>query len=289
MQAIMQKMSREFKSRTGKQAREWQLDVAECLLLGIDSVMIAGTGAGKTVPYMLPHFVTEFTKNKVMFIVQPLKNLQHDQARRFRKAGIKVKVVNGETWSPQVTADIKAAKYQAVFIGPEMLFRHAGGQDLLSTLGTAEQILAFVIDEAHCISQWGGDFRPTYMQLMELRAYISRTTAVLACSATLCPDALRQVEETLLIKPADSFYLNLGNDRPNIKTVVKVINSSQDFAALDDILELSQMSDEEYEIPKTVIFANQRWLVQDIWKYIYAKVPEGRRGSIGYLHSMRSS
>ena len=73
------KMATEFLRRSkGKMARRWQLDAAESLLLGLDTVVIAGTGAGKTTPYMLPLFLPE-TKGRVLVVVEPLIHLQRDQ------------------------------------------------------------------------------------------------------------------------------------------------------------------------------------------------------------------
>ncbi len=76
-----QRMTDAFRERNdGKTPHPWQLDTAEAILLGIDGLVIAGTGAGKTVPYMLPVYLSEF-KKKVMVIVSPLKALQYDQVR----------------------------------------------------------------------------------------------------------------------------------------------------------------------------------------------------------------
>ena len=99
----------------GKRPYEWQLDVAEALLLGVDSVVIAGTGMGKTLPFVMPLL---FNPKSHMLIISPLKALQHDQVgfksemlfnllipvqqRRFRKMGISAIEVNDETWSPKV-------------------------------------------------------------------------------------------------------------------------------------------------------------------------------------------
>ena len=72
-------MSKEFRRRSnGKVARKWQIDAAESLLLGLDTVVIAGTGAGKTTPYMLPLFLQETTE-QLLVVVEPLINLQRDQ------------------------------------------------------------------------------------------------------------------------------------------------------------------------------------------------------------------
>ncbi|KAK7679200.1 hypothetical protein QCA50_017778 [Cerrena zonata] len=87
-----------FKDSTGKLAYDWQLDTAEALLLGLDTVVIAGTGSGKTIPCMLPLLLPE-NSMKTLVVISPLKALQRDQARRFRKVGISAAFVNEDTWS----------------------------------------------------------------------------------------------------------------------------------------------------------------------------------------------
>jgi ATP-dependent helicase YprA (DUF1998 family) len=103
---------------------EWQLDVAEALLLGLDSVVIAGTGSGKTIPFMLPLLLHP---EKMVLILSPLKILQRDQVctlclvfyptakfscqrRRFKKMRIPAHAVNGDTWSSTLATVIKNSR-----------------------------------------------------------------------------------------------------------------------------------------------------------------------------------
>lgn len=99
----------------GKRPYEWQLDAAEALLLGVDSIVVAGTGVGKTLPFVMPLL---FNPKNHMLIISPLKALQRDQVglkyemlfnlqnpvqqQRFWKMGISAIVINGETWSSKV-------------------------------------------------------------------------------------------------------------------------------------------------------------------------------------------
>ncbi|THH14004.1 hypothetical protein EUX98_g9658 [Antrodiella citrinella] len=125
-------MSKRFKQRSkGKVAREWQLDAAESILLGLDAVVLAGTGTGKTAAYMLPLLLPE-TAGKVLIVIEPLVALQRDQVRRFKKMGIPALAVNSKNWSEKKAKDIKDLKYRALFIGPEMAIEHAGGRSLIA-------------------------------------------------------------------------------------------------------------------------------------------------------------
>ncbi|KAF6764175.1 hypothetical protein DFP72DRAFT_1163206 [Ephemerocybe angulata] len=91
-------MEREFYWKFGKPAHEWQLDVAEALLLGLHCVVIAGTGMGKTMPFMLPLLQDKKAKT---ITISPLKVLQEDQAARFKAMDITAAAVNGDAWSSQ--------------------------------------------------------------------------------------------------------------------------------------------------------------------------------------------
>ncbi|KAJ7272230.1 hypothetical protein C8J57DRAFT_1064639, partial [Mycena rebaudengoi] len=88
-------MAAEFLMRYGKEVYSWQLDVAEAFLLKVDSLLIAGTGVGKTIPFMLPLLINP---TKYVLIISPLKVLQHDQVKRFRKMKISAVTVNGDTY-----------------------------------------------------------------------------------------------------------------------------------------------------------------------------------------------
>lgn len=92
-------MARTFEERFGAPARDWQLDVAEAICLELDVVVGAGTGEGKTIPFMLP--LLKDKKRKAL-IVSPLKILQADQVRRFKELGIQAAAVNGDTWSSKL-------------------------------------------------------------------------------------------------------------------------------------------------------------------------------------------
>ncbi|KIM86068.1 hypothetical protein PILCRDRAFT_5136 [Piloderma croceum F 1598] len=88
-----------FRDRFGKDSYEWQLDVTVAILLGLDSVVITGTGAGKTMPFMMPLLLDD--KKKVI-IISPLKILQADQVEQFEKLCIQTTAVNGDTWNSEL-------------------------------------------------------------------------------------------------------------------------------------------------------------------------------------------
>ncbi|KAI0079102.1 P-loop containing nucleoside triphosphate hydrolase protein [Panus rudis PR-1116 ss-1] len=281
-------MSQKFSFRSnGKKPHDWQLDAAECLILGLNGVVIARTGAGKTVPYMLPFFLPE-NKDKVLVVISPLKALQREQARRFRRMGISAKAVNGDSWSAPLQKEMSRGQYRVLFMGPEMALTHAGCREVLMNLGSSGKILGFVVDEAHCISQWGGDFRTKYAELKGLRTFVPPQIPIVAFSATVTPAALGDIERSLKLELWHGFYLNMGNDRPNIQMTFRKIRNSEDYNALDEILDLNSVERPE-DIPKTIIFANTRNEVERIWRYLYLKLNSNFEDCVVFYHGLVGS
>ncbi len=169
-----------------------------------------------------------------------------------------------------------------------MCIRNTSSRELLSEMGIAGQIGAFIIDEVHCISQWGGDFRTAYSELDKLRTFVPHGTPIVGFSATVVRKALNDISRTLHIDLSISFFLNLGNDRPNIKYTVLPMKSGDDLAALDPLLDLEDTYFPS-DLPKTIIFANTRDQAQRIWRYIRERLPEHlREDTVDYVHSLRT-
>ena len=135
-----------------------------------------------------------------------------------------------------------------------MCLQHDEFRKILIEESFSKNICAVIVDEAHRISQWGGDFRKMYAFLEKLRAFFPPNIPFLATSATLPPLALREVRSKLAIDPDTSFYLNLGNDRPNIAWSVQQINGSDDYEALRPLLAMNVT--EATDITKTIVFTN---------------------------------
>ncbi|KAH6877038.1 P-loop containing nucleoside triphosphate hydrolase protein [Coprinopsis sp. MPI-PUGE-AT-0042] len=183
-------IERLFEERFGKKPYKWQMDVTEAMLVGLDSFVIAGTGSGKTMPFMMP-LMTD--KKKKAIIISPLKLLQEDHARRCKELGISAVAVNGDTWSPELAKALERGAHQVILTSPEMCIKHSEFQSFLTSTTSSKEIMMVVVDEAHCISQWGGDFRKEYSELVKLRAFFPPSTPFLITSATLTPATLRDI------------------------------------------------------------------------------------------------
>ncbi|KAF7324819.1 Bloom syndrome [Mycena kentingensis (nom. inval.)] len=281
-------MRDEFKTRTGHNAHDWQLDVAEALLLRKDCLIIAGTGSGKTTPFLLPLLLPE-NKGKFALIISPLLSLQSEQAGKFNQVRVRSVAVNNETMGKEMVKRLKkkdpAVALQAVFAGPEMIMENDAFNAWIRTRAALERVLFVAIDEAHLIRLWA-KFRPHYELLARLRSHLPTHIPVLATSATITPLTEVDICKTLEIDFANSFYLNLGNDRPNIAEHVHLIDGARDFNALLRLLPPPSQPAKHW--PKTQIFVSEVLDTQDVCAFLRAEYPPAVQHKIDYLHSHRS-
>jgi len=173
-----------------KSLREGQEEVIRSVLAGKDTLAIMPTGAGKSLCYQLPG--SELPG--ITVIVSPLLSLMKDQVDKLHELGIDAAQVNSTLTAEEervVMEEIVKEQREFIFVTPERLAR----PDFLDTLKT-NQVDVFVIDEAHCISQWGHDFRPDYLRLREaIEALGNPTVLALTATATaeVVEDILRQL------------------------------------------------------------------------------------------------
>ncbi|KAF8987973.1 P-loop containing nucleoside triphosphate hydrolase protein [Cyathus striatus] len=210
--------------------------------------------SGKTMPFMMPLMMDSSSK---ALIISPLKVLQEEQAARFRRMGITAAAVNKDTWNPQLKKDIENGKFQALLTSPEMCLRNEDFRRLLIMPTFTSSLKMVVINETHCISQWGGDFRTDYGNLSKLRSFFPPSTPFLATSATLPPTALRDIRAIFTILPL------LTHDGSLPKHT-------------DDLI-------------KTCLFVNKIPLALELHRYSQSQVADSLKPSIDMLHSLRST
>ena len=143
--------------------RAGQKETVLSVLAGYDTLAMLATGTGKSLCYQLPTYLL----NKPTIIISPLVSLMQDQVEQLKVNGEKRVVALNSFLSRDEKADVlrNINRYLFIFLSPEMLKL----QSVVNTLKTL-QIGLFVVDEAHCISQWGYDFRPDYLQLGRIRS-----------------------------------------------------------------------------------------------------------------------
>lgn len=170
-----------------------------------------------------------------------------------------------------------------------MCLKHPEFRKWLASSETTKKMLSIIIDEAHCISQWGGDFRPAYSQLEKLRSFMPPNVPILLTSATLPPQALSDVCTRMNIDLKKSFFINRGNRRLNIATSVIHIDGSKDYRAVQEQLPAPSKVTSPQSFQKTLIFTNSVNTTQFLCREIREHYGNNYNSSIDYLHANRTS
>lgn len=168
-----------------------------------------------------------------------------------------------------------------------MCLEHAETRELLSSRDFSNDIMGFIVDEAHCISQWGGDFRKPYGMLDKLRAFATSCTPFLVTSATITRAAFAEIVGKLNIDIDKAFYLNLGNDRPNVTPSVIEMKNQKDFEALKNLVAVGITSPDD--LTKTIIFTNSIRLTMQIRRYLREILPSSCHSYVDAFHALRAS
>lgn len=164
-----------------------------------------------------------------------------------------------------------------------MCLKHERFRKLLSNPKFADKIAAFVIDEAHCITQWGDKFRTEYAELGTLRAFVPVHVPFLVASATLPPPVLAQVRKTMHIRADNSYHVNLGIDRLNIAWICRNMKGAKsDLEALDFLVTAD-------ELTQTMVFFDDINLSLEALKYLRALLPDAKKGEIAAYSSRRTT
>ena len=203
--------------------RPLQERIVRSLLAGHDTCVVMPTGGGKSLCYQLPAVVSERTT----VVISPLIALMQDQAAQLAQMGIPAAVLNSSVsheQQSQVMRQSRDGAFRLLYLSPERLQR-------ADTLGWLRQvpISFFAIDEAHCISEWGHEFRPEYRQLSRLRGkFPDRPIAAFTASATrhVRHDILTQLE----LRNADKYIASFH--RPNLRYLVRECDSVEHTALL---------------------------------------------------------
>ena len=206
--------------------RGQQRQVIEALLAGEDAFVLMPTGGGKSLCYQVP----ALHRPGVGIVVSPLISLMKDQVDALRANGVKAACFNSALSaeeSRRVLARLHAGDLDLLYVAPERLL----SDGFLERLGTLELAL-FAIDEAHCVSQWGHDFRPEYVQLGLLRERFPQVPMI-ALTAT----AEKQTRDDILrrLRLGQARQVVAGFDRPNIRYTV--IDKAKPFQQLGAFLD----------------------------------------------------
>ncbi len=158
-----------------------------------------------------------------------------------------------------------ANKYRVLLTLPEMLLEHLIFSKLMRLADFMKDILLIVVDEAHCISHWGPDFRPKYSKLGKLQSYVALNVPVLATSATMTPAVIVDIQAILGFSREKTYLLNLGNNRHNILLLVGCMKeTTKDLGALDFLIDEAFV---QKPLIQTIVYVNSRDLAHKTWEH----------------------
>jgi len=188
--------------------REGQEELICDILAGKDVVGIMPTGAGKSMCFQIPALVMD----GITLVISPLISLMKDQVNALTQSGIGAAFINSSLTDGQITkalANAASGAYKLVYVAPERLMTY----DFLAFARSVE-ISMLTVDEAHCISQWGQDFRPSYAKIPEFIAQLDRRPVVSAFTATATPVVREDIVNQLML--TEPTVLVSGYDRQNL-------------------------------------------------------------------------
>ncbi|MEO5572599.1 MAG: ATP-dependent DNA helicase RecQ [Bacteroidia bacterium] len=191
--------------------RPLQEDIINSVLAGNDTLALLPTGGGKSVCFQIP----SLAKNGICIVVSPLIALMKDQVESLKKKGIKAMSIVSGMSAREVDIALDNAifgDYKFLYLSPERL-----SSEMVRMRIEKMNVNLFAIDEAHCISQWGYDFRPPYLRLSEIRE-LHPQVPVLALTATATPPVQKDIQQKLHFKKENIFIKSF--ERKNISYIV---------------------------------------------------------------------
>jgi len=207
--------------------RPGQEKAIDAILEGRHTITVLPTGGGKSLIFQLPALVLE----GVTLVVSPLIALMKDQVESMEKVGIPATFINSSVSLSETVQRMKKIRqgyYRLVYIAPERFYN----QSFLAELKNVKVSL-FAIDEAHCISQWGHDFRPSYLRLKEAIKYCG-SPVVAALTATATPEVRADIAKQLGLTDYENIIS--GFARPNLHFAAVVVNNGRKLEYILDVV-----------------------------------------------------
>ena len=232
--------------------RDSQEDIIEAVLNKRDVVTILPTGGGKSLCYQVPGLILE----GVCLVISPLISLMNDQTEQLRNKGIKALTIKSKATTDEIVSlfdNLKFGKYKFLYLSPERL-----QSDLVIQKIKEININLIAVDEAHCISEWGHDFRPSYRLIYKVRDVLP-TINIIALTATATKKVVDDIIENLNLSKTSifkkSFYRN--------NLAYQIIKNENKLGKLEQIFKKNPFP--------TIIYVNSRKKTEDISNFINAK------------------
>jgi ATP-dependent DNA helicase RecQ len=213
-----------------------QQSIVEHVASGGDALVLMPTGGGKSLCYQIPALLRSGTG----IVVSPLIALMQDQVDALRQLGVKAAYLNSSLPADiarEVQGQLMRGELDLLYVAPERLL-NANFLGLLEQAQSRHGLALFAIDEAHCVSQWGHDFRPEYRELTILRERFPAVPRI-ALTATADAPTRREIVERLSLEQAREFVSSF--DRPNIR--YRITNKVSAFNQLQDFIDKEHAED----------------------------------------------
>jgi ATP-dependent DNA helicase RecQ len=249
--------------------RNAQYEIIKDIIEGNDTLVVMPTGGGKSLCYQLPAIILEGTA----IVISPLIALMKDQSEALEKRGISCTYINsslqGDEYSERINKLVKG-EYKLIYIAPERLESQA-----FLTILSQIKISFIAVDEAHCISQWGHDFRPSYLNIVDSLEDISISNKV-ALTATATPEVQDDIIKALKMKKTKRVVS--GFDRPNLSYLTE--KTSDKFQKIKNIVADNQEG-------STIIYCGSRNNTDDVYKKLIVDNIKANRYHAGMSASQR--
>jgi ATP-dependent DNA helicase RecQ len=188
--------------------REGQEELIDSILAGKDTLGIMSTGSGKSICFQIPALIME----GITLVISPLISLMKDQVWALNQAGIHAAFLNSSLTENQyykALALAKGGRYPIIYIAPERLMTES-----FLNFALHVKIAMIAVDEAHCVSQWGQDFRPSYLKIIDFIHQLKQRPIISAFTATATKEVREDVIDILMLE--DPTVVTTGYDRPNL-------------------------------------------------------------------------
>ena len=232
-----------------------QDELIEGIVDGRDALGIMPTGGGKSLCYQLPAIAFD----GITLVISPLISLMKDQVDSLNEIGISATYINSSIGNKElleILDDVREYKYRIIYVAPERL-------NTSSFINLARDInICFIaVDEAQCISQWGHDFRPSYLEIPRFIKFLELRPVVAAFTATATKEIIKEIKDLIgLINPIE---VTTGFDRPNLYYQVMKISNKSKF--------LMQYLNENYKGESGIVYCATRKTVESVVKALNDK------------------
>ena len=191
-----------------------QRDIIESIANGKDTLGLMPTGGGKSITFQVP----ALAKEGVCIVITPLIALMKDQVQHLKERGIQVAAIHADMSRSEVVQTLENCIFGGIkilYISPERL-----ASEIFQVKLRHINVSFITVDEAHCISQWGYDFRPSYLNIADIRT-MKPGTPILALTATATPDVVNDIQEKLHFEKKNVFKMSF--ERKNLAYIVRTV------------------------------------------------------------------